>query len=86
MPVVEVPLATTPLGDRAMVELAVVAAPATKVTVACGVADPAVSVMVFASALFERSVTLSCPLASVLPLVEENVSLPAVLLLAMVAL
>ena len=85
-PVVAVPLATTPLGDSASEEVAVAGAPATNVMVVCGDAAPAVTVIVFASALFERSVKASWPFASVVPLVDENVSFPPVLLLATDAL
>ena len=84
--VVELPSATTPLGDSTSADVAVTGAPATKVTLVWGAAEPAVNVIVFPSALLERSVTVSCPFASVVPLVAENVSLPPALLLAKVAL
>ena len=82
--VVAVPLATTLLGDRVSARSAEAGAPATKVTFACGVAAPALSVIVLASALFDRSVAENWPALVVLPLVSENVSLPPALLLASV--
>ena len=79
-PAVALPSATTVLGDRATVDVAVTAVPATKDTDTCGEALAAVKVMVFASALVERTVEAICPLASVVPVGDENVSLLLLLL------